>query len=124
MIERLIYTERLDTGVHFFKLPNQSGRGNGFMPNNPTSLSTALKLSAGDEVVLTRIPNYQLSIDDFDLLQEEDHERVFCNCMDSESHPSGAMSVTTMALIKPNYRRRCAAMFPGQFRQHVADAMR
>lgn len=97
MTETLVFKERLDSGLHFFAPPGEKSRGWGFMPNNPKSLSIARQLNKGDNVTLTKIENYQPGQDDFDLLQEKEDERVFCNCMELVKSKAGPFIVTSLS---------------------------
>lgn len=98
MIEELIFTERYDTGLHFFRSPHEQTRGSGFHPCNPASMKIAEKLIAGDKVRLTKVPDYWPTPDDFDLLQlepgEEDFVGAFKNFVHTVDSPHGEFLVT------------------------------
>ena len=98
--ETLVFTERFDTGLHFFRELDQQNRGTGFQPCNPASLAIAEKLVTGDKVRLKKVLSYWPAPDDFDLLQlaegEEHFEGAFKNFVHTVDSAHGEFLVTVV----------------------------
>ena len=91
-IETLVFTERYDTGLHFFRELEQQTRGTGFYPCNPASLAIAERLITGDKVRLKKVTDYISAPDDFDFL----HFEVAMEFVHTVDSPHGEFLVTVV----------------------------